>query len=318
MATHDPPTAREEAAEVVNRLVPWTISILAHAALLLLAVFIAWSANVPQPLEAPHHPTLSRTLDLPALEQSSVADPNPEPAPPGAMPLIAHGPEPVKPTIQRAKSLNPSPFDAPRTAQGPTPFDDMYVGPAQQFNAGIFNPNANARRVVFVIDASGSLIDTLPYVITELQRMIRELDPEQEFAILLYNDTGVHEAAPPGMKKADERVKARRSAWLNEGPVIPSGQANPTEAIRLGLSYKPQAIFLLSDDITGSGRHGIDQRRLLAAIEAANTANTVIHTIQYIYPDPLERYGLKPTLQFIAERTGGDYKFVDARELGLR
>lgn len=124
--------------------------------------------------------------------------------------------------------------------------------------------------------------------------------------------------APPGMKKADERVKARRTAWLNDGPVIPSGQANPTEAIRLALSYKPQAIFLLSDDITGRGRHGIDQRRLLAAIEQHNTSRTAIYTIQYIYPDPLERYGLKPTLRLIAERTGGEYKFLHARELGLR
>ena len=99
--------------------------------------------------------------------------------------------------------------------------------------------------------------------------------------------------------------------------MTPKGLSNPVKALRLALRYRPQLLFVLSDNITGQGRYEVDQRRLLASIERENKSATKINTIQFVYPDPLEKFSLKATLQLIAERTGGIYKFLDARELGI-
>ena len=76
------------------------------------------------------------------------------------------------------------------------------------------------------------------------------------------------------------------------------------------MRYKPQLIFLLSDNITGQGQYELNQQRLLDEIKGANTSNTKINTIQFLYPDPLARIGFKPTMQQISEQTGGIYKFI--------
>ena len=104
---------------------------------------------------------------------------------------------------------------------------------------------------------------------------------------------------------------------VDAGHITPKGLSNPVKALQLALRYKPQLLFILSDDITGHGRYEADQRRLLADIRRANKAGTKINTIQFLYRDKLESYGLKPTLQLIAERSGGIYKFLDGRELGI-
>jgi len=72
------------------------------------------------------------------------------------------------------------------------------------------------------------------------------------------------------------------------GAIIPRGQTNPLKAIRLILKYKPQVLFILSDNITGKGKYELDQEALLAEIARANGSGTRISTIQYIYSDPLD------------------------------
>ncbi|MDP7349085.1 MAG: hypothetical protein QF735_12655, partial [Phycisphaeraceae bacterium] len=60
------------------------------------------------------------------------------------------------------------------------------------------------------------------------------------------------------------------------------------------------------------------QKQLLARIEHANSrSRTVINTIQFLYPDRLTQWGLKPTLEEIAEQHKGQYTYIDGRELGI-
>ena len=88
----------------------------------------------------------------------------------------------------------------------------------------------------------------------------------------------------------------------------PTGLSNPVKAITRAIQYQPEVIFLLSDNITGQGRYEVDQKQLLAQIEHANSrSRTVINTIQFLYPDHLARYGLKPTLEEIADKTEASY-----------
>jgi len=188
------------------------------------------------------------------------------------------------------------------------------------FKATFYGTGGNARRLVYLIDASGSLIDTLPFVIQELKRSIGELSERQSFAVIFFQGDDAIEVPPPGLRAATSARKAQVISWVDteQQNVIAIGGTNPIKALQRALQMGPQLMFLLSDNITGNGRFEVDQRRLLREIERVNRAKTKINTIQFIYPDPLTSVGMEATLKLIADRSGGIYKFLDARELGLR
>lgn len=312
-------SAGEEATEVVLTLLPWAISILLHAGLLLLAIFIVWSARVP-------------------VDEEEIIIPNANLSPTPGVPLTTT----TQTTLtQSASSAATSSLQSLSTSQSTATLSSAVdtsslaigtaggsAGAASPFGTGIsaggsfkatfFGTGGNARRIVYLVDASGSLIATLPYVISELKRSISELSEKQEFAVFFFNEDGVIEVNPPRMRAATDQLKAQRIAWMDEDNVHAKGRADPVKAMNTALVYRPQLMFLLSDDITGKGRYEVDQRRLLDEIQKNNQANTKINTIQYIYPDGITRYGLKATLEQISDRTGGEYKYLDARELGIQ
>ncbi len=53
-------------------------------------------------------------------------------------------------------------------------------------------------------------------------------------------------------------------------------------------------------------------------MKADRVAGTKINTIQFLYPDTLTQAGLKGTLEMIANQSGGVYKFLDGKELGIQ
>jgi len=170
------------------------------------------------------------------------------------------------------------------------------------------------------VDASGSLIDTLPFVILELKRSIGELSEKQSFTVIFFQGDDAIEVPRFGLKPATSENKQRVIKWidLESGNITPMGLSNPVKALQLALRYRPQLLFILSDNITGQGRFEVDQKRLIADIEFNNKSNTKINTIQFLYKDPLEQYNMLPTLRMIADRSGGVYKFIDGRELGIQ
>ncbi|MEX2673597.1 MAG: hypothetical protein WD294_15975 [Phycisphaeraceae bacterium] len=181
--------------------------------------------------------------------------------------------------------------------------------------AEFYGTGGNARRIAYVIDASGSMIDTMPFVLEELKRSISELSDRQEFTIIFYQADGATEVPPQGWKPANDEFKRRVADWvtLEHGNLSPRGSTNPQPALRLVMRYRPELLFVLSDNITGSGRYEINREELLSMLKQTNpNQRTAINTIQFIYPDQLE------TLKQIAEEHGGIYKFITEADLGLR
>lgn len=322
--THeDSRSAREEAFDAVTDVMPWAVSILLHLGLILIALFVAWAT----------------VKDLPPEEEIIIPDVNFSPNPGTPITTTA-----TKSTTSSSSSSSAS-LSAVRSAaaKGELSFAGGASGGSQGAGLGaglsgmgnnvlaaaagndqsmkttLFGTGGNARRVVYLIDASGSLLDTLPFVITELKNSIARLKIQQDFTVIFFQGTEAIEIPVPrtGLKKADDQTKQRVIAWLDAGHVIPQGLSNPVVALELALRYKPQLIILLSDNITGQGEYEVDQRRLLADIERHNTAKTKIATIQFLYPDSLVAANLQPTLKLIADQTGGTYKFLDAQELEI-
>jgi hypothetical protein len=179
---------------------------------------------------------------------------------------------------------------------------------------------SNARRIVYVIDASGSLIASLQVVVQELGRSLDGLTALQQFSIVFFQQD-LALAHPPGPKliAATERAKIDAMEWI-ERTIIPHGSSNPLPALEVALRLEPDVIFLLSDNITGSGQYEIDQADLLSMLDTLNPQDpktsrrrTQINCIQFLDPDPLD------TLATIAREHGSasGYKFLDREELGL-
>ena len=304
-------TVADEVGDTLSKLLPWGVSLLAHAGLILVAIFIVWSVQqvaeddeVIIPLvnlsETPGVPL--QTVVQERVEQTTTAQQTPSPSPSDAT-----SPTAAEVSVDVALPGLGEPI-------GGAPSFSVDVGDTAAFETNFIGSGGNARNIVFVIDASGSLVDTMPFVVDELKRTIRGLDEKQRFGVVFTRE-GIQEQR---LSQADSEQKGRVLSWLDENKYrFAQGQDDVVAAIRTALQMKPDLIFLLSDNITGIGEYSIDRQKLLDEINRANTKNTKINTIQFLYPDPLERVGGRATLDLIAKNTGGIYTYIDARTLGL-
>jgi hypothetical protein len=178
----------------------------------------------------------------------------------------------------------------------------------------------NARRIVYVVDASGSLVGSFPQVIEELRRSMMKLDPRQNFGII-FIQRGEALTVPPGgtLQPATPERLAEAMQWV-DAKVVPTGRSNPLAAVEAALALKPEIVFLLSADITGAGEFEISERKLLDELDRLNPKDPStgrrpvrIQCVQFLDPDPVG------TLERIASEHGGadGYRYLGRSELGL-
>jgi hypothetical protein len=334
----------KEIGETVEPLIPWAVSVLFHAGILLLACFIVWTAANNEIDEEPVIPNTNLNKNLHArvnmmnpttITQTRQSDSNT----PRDFFETHHG---GGPGSSKREAANFGIGDSGKGEAGKgrgdsgsdfgvigikgdgkghdTPFKIGESG-ASEFKTRFMECDGNGRRVIYLIDASGSLIDTLPFVLMELKRSIDALSEKHEFTVIFFHGSEPFEVpGGKGLRQATALNKRQVTTWIDPiaGNVVPAGLSNPLNAMRLALSYKPQLIYLLSDNITGQGRYEVDQRQLLREIANANRSMTKINAIQYLRPDPLLRAGMPGTMQLIANQMGGVYKYMGARELNIQ
>jgi hypothetical protein len=295
-------------------LAPWAASIVIHVGLVLLGFAVTWTVVR---LDDEEQPAMV-VADFFASQYDPVTNLPAEPVP-----------EPVR--LGQAESQALQEMLTLRGADSPSA--DLLSQPADGALAD-FSPDSgaaavtfvglrstNARRIVYVIDASGSMIRSLPIVVKELARSLDLLAAQQSFGIIFFQRNEALAVPPAGRlmpARSDERLKAL--AWIEKN-VHPLGRSNPLKAIETAIALKPDVIFLLSENITGSGQFEIDQKDLLAMLEKLNPRDpatgarpTQINCVQFLDPDPLD------TLRKIAEAhggPGGGYRFLSRAELGL-
>ncbi len=329
---------REEISATLATLMPWGVSILVHMALIVLAFFLVWQTIVPAG-EQDTVPTLSRVPDVSAPSKESSLEPASSSASamlvvPTVVPTVM-SPKVVKPvmpgfnlqtvaTIQTPQHQN-APFCCPGTGVGKKngPFE---VGDED----GDKNSKGGSSKVVFVVDASGSMVDVLPFVVNELKRVVNaELGQENEATVLFFSGHGVFEIpGQSGLRPVTAQFKERFHAWVSldnhQYQTGGRGSLFVRQALTRALGYQPEVVYLLSDNLTGGGQgatqHELFQDELLDLVRAKNDSNSParISTVQFLYEDPLVRAGLTGTLQRIADETGGNYRFVSQSELKLR
>jgi hypothetical protein len=357
------PPARHRSVAVVSL----ACSALLHAAIVLVCLLGAGAAGLgpppgPEPVVSFFDPAFSASLDAPAdppdlaMDLADEADPADalRSAPSDPLPLAgALAPIPWD-TPTNASPLSPVTPDAPASAGDLAPLiGSLLSAPAAEPVLPMPGPavsttdlalerrlpdvrllgarSSNAESIVYVVDATGSMLTTMPIVKRELLASIERLTPVQRFQVVFFRGDAALAAPHPDLDPDARAVQMLRATTANKRLVAQwieqlttSGRATPIHALRMALVLQPDVVFLLSSgDNTARDTGGADHetRAILAELESLNPVDPrsqrrriPIKVIHFLSPD---ESGL---LQAIADTHGGTdgYKFVSRQDLGLQ
>ena len=295
----------------------WSLSIVAHVLLLAFAFLVTWSV-----VDASEDDVESRILAPPpprTFEPVSTLRPT-EPVRSVASPPARQPTESRTETVQVAEVADLI-FAADDLLLDGTDLAGEEGGsslPGIDFG-GVNAPAA--RRVVFVVDASGSMIGAYPAVIDQVERTLRRLVPRQSFSVVLFRAGGAAPLPTDGRLRAATTPAIDEAAdWMRD--LRPEGRSDPAAALRKAFSVDPEVVYLVSTDITGAGIYEIDRDALIELLDELNPAGddgrrqTVIRCIQLLDEDRLG------TLRTIARMHGGTalepgFAFIGREALGL-
>jgi hypothetical protein len=167
-------------------------------------------------------------------------------------------------------------------------------------------------RVLFLVDKSGSMNTLFDYVKIELKRFIGELNPRQEFQVIMFSDGppdelkiegvgGLHFASDKNKKAATDWVK-KKYAKSEKGETSPVDSFKRAFAIQPNL---PQLIYVLTDG--GFPDEVLDYLR--GVNKDKNGTKVLINTIGFASREGEE------VLTKMAKENGGTYKYLDESEL---
>jgi len=165
---------------------------------------------------------------------------------------------------------------------------------------GFFTVAAGAKKLIYVLDCSGSMTEQredgkkrLDRVKFELVRSVAALPEDAQFFIIFFNNFAIPMKAP-GLQRATLDNKRKYLKWAVERQG--GGGTDPVESVRQALELRPDMIYLLTD-----GRIG---RNVPDDVTRLNRGRVAIHTI--CLGDRDGERGLKE----IAERNGGTFLFA--------
>lgn len=175
-------------------------------------------------------------------------------------------------------------------------------GPKSSF----FGTGGNAYNVVYVIDRSGSMVDTFDLVRLEMLRSIGRLRDSQMFHIILFAEGRPIENPPRKLISATRKNKKNAAKFLAD--VTPETQTDPIPAllrafrVLRGTKKQGKLVYLLTDGVFP------DNDKVLKTIQAKNVGKGKVYINTFLY-------GTKPPaavdiMTKIAKATGGRYTFV--------
>ena len=301
-ATNNLKGRRSKTSSNTTSVVAWVISIGVHVGLAGLAFLITWTviqaAEEPPPIiTASWHEQL-QTAQLPLTPVDSFQESL----------VLPSLPSPTEKSMNDGLSLlsNATSAKIPEFARRQKETEAAFMGLEA----------VSARKIVYVVDASGSMLLHLTTVVQSLEQSLHDLNKEQSFAILFFQKDQVI-TVPPANKLVSATSKNIINAmkWIQESDhVIPMGRSNPIKAIAKALRLKPDLVYLLSENIRGAGRYEVSPEQLLASLDSMNPVDSRnnrrrvrINCIEFLTSDPAQ------TMRRIAENHGGidGYTFID-------
>ena len=297
-----------------RRVMPWALSGALHLLAAVLFVWIAasgiwqWRSIQHDPLAGPGTLfTIAPVVDDPvrtATAPTTSATSGTPASVPSTLALSA---------LSAAAASEAPSFDAlarsvPHAWRGPSlPKDIVSIAGVRQ---------ESARRVVFLLDASGSMIGAYPSAVDELIASLARMSEEQFAGVVAFR-SGNAIAAPPGAlvrmgPTFGQHGREQLRRWLLD-EVAPAGSSDPRTALRAAIALKPDSIVLVSAGLLGAGDLPTDRDVLLADLDSLNPKDprTRRRSIQFacvhlMDPEPLG------ALSAIARDHGapGAYRFI--------
>ena len=366
-----PPSAPSSAVSPVPGLkrrwwtlgLPLAFSLAIHAIIAGAALVLTWQLIAPPSGSNSEEVYLSLSSPSSILRTEPVAE-APHTPPPDATPVP---PAPADPPPRRSAGAPLRPAAVYTPAPGldrrtPTPAGDPPLrrrssGPTAAIPDGAATAGLGvrfaglaarqAKSVVYVVDASGPMVSSLPLLLAEVRRSVGALVPTQRFSVVLFRDPTVEPPQPgpdgvvalipttdeprvmvfqPTLVDATPRQAGRLADWF--AGVTPRGRSNPLDGLRAAIALKPQVIFLLTRSIerSGGGQWAQGKARTLDELDRLNPIDpatgqrrVIIKTIQFLDHDPT---GI---MQRIAEQHGSPnpeadigYRLLNRDELGGR
>lgn len=166
---------------------------------------------------------------------------------------------------------------------------------------GLGGSAPGVRTIVYVVDRSGSMVDTFHAVRAELKRSISALRRSQKFHVIFFNSSEPLENPPARLVNAIDTNKEQFFNFLTT--VSPSGGTKPERSLRRALALEPDLVYLLSDGINFDP----DLPRRLD--DWNRDRKTKIYTIAYL------DQGGREMLEGIARQHSGEFKFVSEDDL---
>lgn len=153
------------------------------------------------------------------------------------------------------------------------------------------------RRIVYVVDRSGSMITTFHLVKEELKRSITDLRRSQQFHVVFFN-AGTPVQNPPKRLVAASRQQ-REAAFKFLETIHPQGGTAPASALRAAFSVEPDLIYFLTDGVIP------EPGKVLSALDKWNADRRVrIYTFAFISREGHE------LLERIAREHHGEFKYI--------
>ena len=178
------------------------------------------------------------------------------------------------------------------------------------FDTGVSGDGGRVTRIVFVCDASGSMVDgsAQSFLVTEIKKGIAPLEPVQFFNIIFFRQSSA-ESLFTGLVPANARTLSETNERLNG--VTYGGDTNPIPALEVAFKLKPQLVFFITD---GAFNGMADYDEVLQTIRTLNKGSeaekTMINTIQLVRGENDEDLVAAEALRTIAHENRGDYRPV--------
>jgi hypothetical protein len=179
---------------------------------------------------------------------------------------------------------------------------------------GVFGTKGTGSRFIYVFDRSGSMsgYGGRPMAAAKQQLLlsVRDLQKNHQFQVIFYNEVPIAlnplSPAPPKLLYGTPENREYAMNFVQQ--IKPDGRTNHVAALDLALNMNPDIIFFLTDadepQLTTSELNRISRKN------ASTRAS--INTIQFGVG---RRTGQDNFLRQLASENGGQYAYVDLREL---
>ncbi len=307
VALHEEGELSERAVVILSAALPWGVSVVFHAGVFLVLLFLFTASAIVEDPEAERIIIPDARL---SEDPGAMIDPGQQ-----NVELQAertqrrtkkhkYRKQPAKDMLADVSSKKQSDLKiigiGMGAGGGPSAYDlstDGGEGPKASF----YGSGGNAYKICYVIDRSGSLLDTFDYLRDELKRSIRSLKPQQQFHVIFFTGGRPEEMEARKLVYATPGNKQKAFKYLDG--VVPGGQTAPGAALERAFKYHPELIFLMTD--------GDFSPDVLDRLRKLNRDKKIkINTLSFVFKPGEE------LLKQIAKEHGGTYRHVDEDDLG--